>query len=64
MKLENGQTLFLVTTLRVSSEEAAALYRRRYDVEHDIRDLKVSLGIEKIRAQKRRRWSRKNCCAA
>jgi hypothetical protein len=51
VKLENGQTLFLVTTLRVSSEEAAALYRRRYDVEHDIRDLKVSLGIEKIRAK-------------
>jgi len=49
--LENGQTLYLVTTLKISSETASAWYRRRYDVEHDIRDLKVSLGIEKIRAK-------------
>jgi len=51
VKLQNGETLILVTTLKVSSEKAAALYRRRYDVEHDIRDLKVSLGIERIRAK-------------
>jgi hypothetical protein len=51
VKLENGETLALVTTLTITSKAAAAMYRRRYDVEHDIRDLKVSLGIEKIRAK-------------
>lgn len=51
IELENGQTLYLATTLEASSETAAELYRRRYDVEHDIRDLKTSLGIEAIRAK-------------
>jgi len=51
IELENGELLFLVTTLEVSSETASQLYRRRYDVEHDIRDMKVSLGIEEIRAK-------------
>ena len=49
--LENGEPLYLVTTLKVSSETAAECYGRRYDVEHDIRDMKVSLGIENIRAK-------------
>lgn len=49
--LPNGETLYLVTTLPVSSEEAGETYRRRYDVEHDIRDVKVSLETEKIRAK-------------
>lgn len=51
VKLENGERLYLVTTLPVSSEMAAASYGRRYDVEHDIRDMKVTLGIENIRAK-------------
>jgi hypothetical protein len=51
VKLDNGEMLYLVTTLKVSSETAAEFYRRRYDVEHDIRDMKVSLGIENIRAK-------------
>ena len=41
----------LVTTLSYSSEDAAAAYRHRYDVEHDIRDLKVTMKLEKIRAR-------------
>ena len=49
--LPNGETLFLVTTLPISSEEAGEIYRRRYDVEHDIRDVKVTLETEKIRAK-------------
>jgi len=49
--LPNGETLYLVTTLAVSSEEAGDLYRLRYDVEHDIRDVKVSLDTENIRAK-------------
>lgn len=49
--LPNGETLYLVTTLPVDSEEAGAIYRLRYDVEHDIRDVKVSLDTENIRAR-------------
>ena len=47
--LEN-ETLYLVTTLQVSSDRAGEFYARRYDVEHDIRDVKVTLDIENIRA--------------
>jgi hypothetical protein len=45
------ESLYLVTTLRVSSEQAGEFYARRYDVEHDIRDVKVTLDTERIRAQ-------------
>ena len=49
--LPNGETLFLVTTLPVNSESAGTIYLRRYDVEHDIRDVKVTLDIESIRSK-------------
>jgi hypothetical protein len=49
--LENGEVLCLVTTLPVTSETAAEYYSRRYDVEHDIRDVKVTLNTERIRAR-------------
>lgn len=49
--LENGDRLYLVTTLAIPSAVAAEYYGHRYDVEHDIRDLKVTLGIENIRAK-------------
>lgn len=49
--LPNGDYLYLATTLGVSSELAGRHYGRRYDVEHDIRDFKVSLRIENIRAK-------------
>jgi hypothetical protein len=48
---EGGDCLMLVTTLRWSSGEAAEAYSHRYDVEHNIRDLKVTMKLEKIRAQ-------------
>lgn len=51
VELENGEPLYLVTTLEVESETAAECYGRRYDVEHDIRDMKVSLGMESLRAK-------------
>jgi hypothetical protein len=50
VELENGERLYLVTTLAVPSKLASEYYAYRYDVEHDIRDIKVSLGIESIRA--------------
>lgn len=49
--LDNGETLYLVTTLTVDAQQAGEFYRRRYDVEHDIRDVKVTLNTECIRAK-------------
>lgn len=49
--LDNGETLFLVTTLQIRSDQAGEFYLRRYDVEHDIRDVKVTLDTENIRAK-------------
>jgi hypothetical protein len=51
IELNNGQCLYLVTTLEVDSVSAAELYSRRYDVEFDIRDLKVTMDTENIRAR-------------
>lgn len=51
IELENGESLYLVTTMPIPSEAAAEYYSHRYDVEHDIRDVKVSMGIESIRAK-------------
>lgn len=50
VELESGECLLLVTTLPFSSAQAAEAYSCRYDVEHDIRDLKVTMKLEKIRA--------------
>jgi hypothetical protein len=49
--LPSGETLYLVTTLQTGRDSVAEYYARRYDVEHDIRDVKVTLNTEKIRAQ-------------
>jgi len=50
-QLESGEVLMLVTTLPYSSDDAASAYSCRYTVEHDIRDLKVTMKLEEIRAQ-------------
>lgn len=49
--LENGQTLELVSNVQVDVFSVGELYRRRYDVEFDIRDLKVTMDTENIRAK-------------
>lgn len=49
--LPDGEPLYLVTTLSLETAEAARWYARRYDVEHDIRDVKVTLELEKLRAK-------------
>jgi hypothetical protein len=51
VELDHGECLYLATTLEVDSQTGTEIYGRRYDVEHDIRDLKVSLGLENIRAK-------------
>lgn len=50
-QLPSGDWLYLVTSLDLDATSAADLYRRRYDVEFDIRDLKVTMDAENIRAQ-------------
>ena len=49
--LDNGDTLELVTNVEVDGMSAAELYQRRYDVEFDIRDVKVTMDTENIRAK-------------
>jgi hypothetical protein len=44
-------TLYLITNLDLDGISAANIYQRRYDVEFDIRDLKVTLDTEHIRAK-------------
>jgi len=51
VELDNGGFLYLVTTLEIHAASAAELYSRRYDVEFDIRDLKVTMDAENILAQ-------------
>ena len=51
VELDNGDHLYLVTSLEVPSVEAAERYGLRYTVEHDIRDVKVTLGVESILAR-------------
>lgn len=50
VELSNGSFLYLVTTLEIDATSAAKLYSRRYDVEFDIRDLKVTMDAENILA--------------
>ena len=49
--LDNGETLYLVTTLTVDAQQAGEFYRRRYDVELDIRAIKIQLGMDVLRCQ-------------
>lgn len=50
-ELPNGEPLYLVATRRESPQQVCELYRRRYDVEHDIRSIKVQMDTENLRAQ-------------
>jgi len=49
--LENGEQLYLVTTLDFDAISAAGLYSHRYEIEFDIRDLKVTMDAENLRAR-------------
>jgi len=55
---ETEKSLHLVTTPDVSRQQAIALYLKRYDVEHDIRDVKVTLNTERIRAHSRQMFEK------
>ena len=45
------ETLYLVSTLEVDALTSANVYRSRYNIEFDIRDVKVTLDTENIRAK-------------
>ena len=51
VELDNNSFLYLVTTLEIDAPSAAELYSHRYDVEFDIRDLKVTMDTENILAK-------------
>jgi len=51
IELDNGTWMYLVTTLKADARSVAELYSWRYDVEFDIRDVKVTMDAENIRAQ-------------
>lgn len=49
--IHSEKPLYLVSSLELAGPTAAKVYCRRYDVEFDIRDLKVTLDAENIRAK-------------
>ena len=51
VKVNSNLTLYMVSSLEIDGPTAAELYCRRYDVEFDIRDLKVTMDAENIRAK-------------
>lgn len=51
IELDNKTIMYLVTTLEIDALSAAELYSRRYDVEFDIRDVKVTMDAENILAK-------------
>lgn len=51
IRLSDSLTLFLATTLPHSAKSLSELYRRRNEIEIDIRNLKVVLDTEHIRAR-------------
>ena len=51
VELGNGSTLALVSGMKFDALCLAELYRCRYDVEFDIRDVKVTMDTENIRAK-------------
>ncbi len=51
VQIRPGETLPLVSNLNLDGVASSNLYSRRYDVEFDIRDLKVTMDAENIRAK-------------
>ena len=52
IELEGKKNLYLVSNVEADASSMGELYLRRYDVEFDIRDLKVTMDTENIRAKK------------
>ena len=52
IELEGEKNLYLISNVEANAASLGELYLRRYDVEFDIRDLKVTMDTENIRAKK------------
>ena len=52
IELEGEKNLYLVSNVEADAASLGELYLRRYDIEFDIRDLKVTMDTENIRAKK------------
>ena len=52
IELEGEKDLYVVSNVEADAASLGSLYLRRYDVEFDIRDLKVTMDTENIRAKK------------
>ncbi len=52
IELEGEKNLYLVSNVEADATSLGELYLRRYDIEFDIRDLKVTMDTENIRAKK------------
>lgn len=52
VELDGDKKLYLVSNVTADAESLGELYLRRYDIEFDIRDLKVTMDTENIRAKK------------
>lgn len=51
VEISSDMTLYLVSGLELDGPTTAHIYNRRYDIEFDIRDVKVTLDAENIRAK-------------
>lgn len=52
IELEGEKDLYLVSNVEADAASLGELYLRRYDIEFDIRDLKVTMDTENLRAKK------------
>ncbi|MDP6718879.1 MAG: IS4 family transposase [Pirellulaceae bacterium] len=52
IELEGEKNLYLVSNVEADAASLGELYLRRYDIEFDIRDLKVTMDTENLRAKK------------
>lgn len=52
IELEGEKDLYLLSNVEADAASLGELYLRRYDIEFDIRDLKVTMDTENIRAKK------------
>jgi hypothetical protein len=48
---DDGGELYLISNVEADARSSGRLYQRRYDVEFDIRDLKVTMDTENIQAR-------------
>jgi hypothetical protein len=51
VEIDAANRLYMVSSLELEAMTASQVYRRRYDVEFDIRDVKVTMDAENIRAK-------------